>query len=81
MSTSALAAYIAAEAMGDFTTLHEWGETTLDMVTGNNHYFALSPARARELGLRSSELLALSPPGSYRKVSGCNQLAEVVDYS
>lgn len=64
MSTSALAAYIAVEAAGDFTTLHEWGETTLGMVTGNNRYFALSPARARELGLRSGELLALSPPGS-----------------
>ena len=64
MSTSALAAYIAVEAAGGFTTLHEWGETTLGMVTGNNRYFALSPARARELGLRSGELLALSPPGS-----------------
>ena len=64
MSTSALAAYIAAETTGNFTTLHEWGETTLGMVTGNNHYFAFSPARARELGLRSSELLPLSPPGS-----------------
>ena len=49
----ALAAYIAVEAAGDFTTLHEWGETTLGMVTGNNRYFALSPARARELGLRA----------------------------
>ena len=64
MSTSALAAYVAVETTGDFTTLHEWGETTLGMVTGNNHYFALSPARARELGLRSRELLPLSPPGS-----------------
>ena len=64
MSTSALAAYIAVEAEGDFTTLHEWGDTTLGMVTGNNRYFAMSPARAKELGLRSNELLALSPPGS-----------------
>lgn len=64
MSTAALAAYIAAESSGDFTTLHEWGETTLGMVTGNNRYFAMSPSRARGLGLPSSELLALSPPGS-----------------
>jgi hypothetical protein len=64
MSTNALAAYIAVESAGGFTTLHEWGETTLGMVTGNNRYFAMSPARARELGLRSNELLALSPLGS-----------------
>jgi adenine-specific DNA-methyltransferase len=64
MSTSALAAYIAVESAGGFTTLHGWGETTLGMVTGNNRYFALSPGGAGELGLRSRELLALSPPGS-----------------
>ena len=64
MSTSALAAYIAVESADHFTTLHEWGETTLGMVTGNNRYFAVSPTRARELGLHSGELLALSPPGS-----------------
>ena len=43
MSTSALAAYIAVESADDFTTLHEWGETTLGMVTGNNRYFAVVP--------------------------------------
>jgi adenine-specific DNA-methyltransferase len=64
LSTSALRAYIAVESADGFTTLHEWGETTLGMVTGNNRYFALPPARAKELGLRSGELLALSPPGS-----------------
>ena len=64
MSTTALAAFIAVESADDFTTLHEWGETTLGMVTGNNRYFALSQARARELGLQPGELLALSPPGS-----------------
>jgi adenine-specific DNA-methyltransferase len=64
MPANALAAYLAVEAAGDFTTLHGWGETTLGMVTGNNRYFAMSPARAAELGLRSSELLEISPPGS-----------------
>jgi adenine-specific DNA-methyltransferase len=34
------------------------------MVTGNNKYFALSPARARQLGLARRELISLSPPGS-----------------
>ncbi|WP_225755198.1 class I SAM-dependent DNA methyltransferase [Actinotalea sp. Marseille-Q4924] len=49
---------------GAFTTLEEWGDTTLGIVTGNNKYFTLSPARVRELGLPRRELLRLSPPGS-----------------
>jgi adenine-specific DNA methylase len=47
-----------------FETLHDWGDTTLGMVTGNNRYFALSPTRVRELNLEERELIALSPPGS-----------------
>jgi hypothetical protein len=49
---------------GAFTTLEAWGDTTLGIVTGNNKYFTLSPARIRELGLPRTELLRLSPPGS-----------------
>jgi adenine-specific DNA-methyltransferase len=49
---------------GAFTRLEQWGDTTLGMVTGNNGYFALSPARVKELGLIRSDLLRLSPPGS-----------------
>jgi adenine-specific DNA-methyltransferase len=49
---------------GHHVPLEAWGDTTLGIVTGNNKYFAISPVRAKELGLRSSELLALSPPGS-----------------
>jgi tRNA1(Val) A37 N6-methylase TrmN6 len=49
---------------GRFVGLEYWGDTTLGIVTGNNRYFALSPARARELGIGASELLRLSPPGS-----------------
>lgn len=47
-----------------FATLEQWGDTTLGMVTGNNGFFALSPARVAELGLRPTDLLTLSPPGS-----------------
>jgi adenine-specific DNA methylase len=47
-----------------FAPLETWGDTTLGIVTGNNKYFAVSPARAKELGLKSGELLPLSPPGS-----------------
>lgn len=49
---------------GRFSTLEEWGDTTLGMVTGNNGFFALSPARVSELRLRPADLLTLSPPGS-----------------
>lgn len=49
---------------GQFTTLETWGDTTLGMVTGNNGFFALSRDRVRELGLRRTDLLPLSPPGS-----------------
>lgn len=51
-------------AAGHFTSLDSWGDTTLGMVTGNNHYFALSPARVKTLGLTRKDLIRLSPPGS-----------------
>lgn len=49
---------------GTFAALKTWGETTLGMVTGNNKYFALSPARVAELGLLPRDVVRLSPPGS-----------------
>ncbi len=54
----------ALTSAGHFTTLDQWGDTTLGMVTGNNGYFALSRQRVAELGLRRSDVLRLSPPGS-----------------
>lgn len=47
-----------------FAPLEQWGDTTLGMVTGNNGYFTLSPARVKELGIPRRDLLRLSPPGS-----------------
>lgn len=44
--------------------LETWGDVTLGMVTGNNKFFALSPQRISELGLASSDVIQLSPPGS-----------------
>jgi len=61
---SALETYAELVAHESFTTLETWGDTTLGMVTGNNRYFALSPARVTELGLSPSDTIALSPPGS-----------------
>lgn len=64
LSTEALTAYTGLISGDGFTVLEAWGDTTLGMVTGNNKFFALSPARAAELGMAPSDLLRLSPPGS-----------------
>ena len=64
MSEAGLRAYESVFAKNSFTVLKEWGETTLGMVTGKNHFFALSPARVAALKLASSDLIPLSPPGS-----------------
>jgi len=64
MPPAALEAFTAAVGHPGFTTLHTWGKTTLGAVTGNNKWFTMSPARARELRLAEEELLRLSPPGS-----------------
>lgn len=63
LSDDTLTVYNALQA-GAFTTLNEWGDTTLGMVTGNNRYFTVSPQRAAELGIARSDLIRLSPPGS-----------------
>ncbi len=49
---------------GAFAVLGSWGRLSLGGVTGANGFFALHPARARELGLGPGDLLPLSPPGS-----------------
>jgi adenine-specific DNA methylase len=64
IGTAAVDAVQALPAAGLFAPLEWWGDTTLGIVTGNNGFFALSPARVTELGLRRTELLPLSPPGS-----------------
>lgn len=47
---------------GAFTTLQEWGDTTLGMVTGNNKWFTLTPEDAADFDPR--DLVRISPPGS-----------------
>jgi hypothetical protein len=64
LTADAVGAYESLAASPSFAVLHDWGETTLGMVTGNNKYFMMSPARAAELGLPVNELLPMSPPGS-----------------
>lgn len=64
LPTDALTTYSSLLNGTGFAELETWGDTTLGMVTGNNKYFALSPARAIELGLQPSDLMRLSPPGS-----------------
>lgn len=48
----------------DFTCLDTWGDSTLGMVTGNNRYFTLTQQRVKDLGLETSDVARLSPPGS-----------------
>ncbi|MBS1690846.1 MAG: SAM-dependent DNA methyltransferase [Actinobacteria bacterium] len=64
LSADALDTYTGLLSSGGFTVLETWGDTTLGMVTGNNKYFALSPARVADLGLEATDVLRLSPPGS-----------------
>lgn len=64
VGADALAPLTRLRDSGAFMPLEQWGDTTLGMVTGNNGYFTLSPARAKELGIPRRDLLRLSPPGS-----------------
>ena len=64
LSRNGLGAYTRATSHEGFTVLEAWGDTTLGMVTGNNKFFGLSPAKVSELGLEPSDLVKLSPPGS-----------------
>lgn len=61
---TALEAYSLASGDSSFAELEAWGDTDLGMVTGNNGFFTLSAERAAALGLDTSDLLAISPPGS-----------------
>ncbi len=56
--------YADLTAGSAFDTLHDWGETTLGAVTGNNRWFALTPRQVEELALAESDLVPISPPGS-----------------
>jgi adenine-specific DNA methylase len=49
---------------GGIESLQAWGETNLGMVTGNNRFFTLNAAAAKELKLKAAELLHICPPGS-----------------
>lgn len=64
MGAEALSAYTSVTTSDEWSVLEDWGDTTLGMVTGNNRFFALSSDRIHELGLRRTDLIPLSPPGS-----------------
>lgn len=64
LSHDGLAAYARATNHKGFGLLEDWGDTTLGMVTGNNKYFGISPAKVEELDLEPSDVIRLSPPGS-----------------
>lgn len=65
--TTALAlspAFAEVTSAPSSSRLGEWGRLALGAVTGSNRFFALSPQRARELGLARRDVVALCPPGS-----------------
>jgi hypothetical protein len=78
LSSEALAVYTELLSGPDFTVLETWGDTTLGMVTGNNKYFALSPARVHDLRLKPADLIRLSPPGS-KHLRGLSCTAAALD--
>lgn len=47
-----------------FTTLSEYGSSSLGTVTGANSFFALSEATRLAYGLTESQLVPISPPGT-----------------
>lgn len=47
-----------------FVRLSDWGTTYLGSVTGNNKYFTLNHAQIMQAGLKSSDVIKISPPGS-----------------
>lgn len=47
-----------------FTTLSEYGSSSLGTVTGGNSFFALNEATRLEYGLYESQLVRISPPGT-----------------
>lgn len=63
LSPEGFGAYAAAIETTGIGVLDTWGDTTLGMVTGNNKFFTLSPAKVQQLGLQS-DVIRLSPPGS-----------------
>ncbi|MDL9938905.1 N-6 DNA methylase [Gordonia sp. ABSL1-1] len=64
LSAEGLEIYSAAVTGSEFTPLETWGDTTLGMVTGNNRFFTLTPAKADDLDLDADDVISLSPPGS-----------------
>lgn len=64
LSSSLFETYQSIVASKDCETLLDWGATYLGAVSGNNSYFTLTKAEANHLGLRKSDLLPISPPGS-----------------
>lgn len=64
LRTATVDAMERVRSAGAFVPLLEHGETSLGAVTGGNRYFALSPARAKALGIPIRDRVRISPPGS-----------------
>jgi adenine-specific DNA methylase len=62
--SNALDTFRQITSSSEFSKLLDWGQTYLGSVTGNNDYFTFDAAALRKAGLRESEVLKISPPGS-----------------
>lgn len=56
--------YASLATSPHFSELLTWGETDLGMVTGNNRYFTMTADDVVRIGLPSTEVRRISPPGS-----------------
>ena len=63
MAQDAFATYRTAIGAG-FERLGAWGGAYLGAVTGNNRFFALTVEEANKFGLRKSDTIRISPPGT-----------------
>lgn len=59
-----LDAFRALTEAAGFAVLLDWGETYLGAVTGNNAFFTLNYDQMRDLGLRETDVVPISPPGA-----------------
>lgn len=64
VSSAATSQLLSLRETGLLSPLGDWGRVSLGAVTGNNGFFTLSPGRARELGLKRTDVVSITPAGS-----------------
>ena len=70
ISPDAAVRYAEITGGDSFSTLLDWGDTSLGMVTGNNRYFTLTVAEAQEHGLTERDLPRIEAVGALPTATG-----------